>query len=132
MPVLKIITNIPKGEMASDLELKLSNKLKECITQWKEQYFTIWLLPGQRIIRGRDNSPNAIIELYCCAAFNDTETNRQITRLLIEFSSKELGIAQDRMSVLLYRLKSDCVGLANGTLVSDLVPEHTDLHRLSS
>ncbi|XP_038044096.1 uncharacterized protein LOC119740440 [Patiria miniata] len=125
MPLLKFITNVPESHMACDLELKLSSKLKECISQWKEQYFTVWLLPGQRIIRGRDNSPNAIIEIYCCAAFYDAEINRKITRLLIEFGSNELGIQQDRMSVLLYRPRTDCVGLANGTLVSDLVSEQS-------
>ncbi|XP_038046712.1 macrophage migration inhibitory factor-like [Patiria miniata] len=120
MPLCDIQTNIDNGDISKEFVLQLGQIISH---HTSGKAATVRVQAGVRMFMGAGpaSAPLMLIQLH--GGFTDGDTNKQICEALIQCSTKELGIREDRISLVFHYLPPTHVGWSGGRLVADVLPE---------
>ncbi|CAF1210922.1 unnamed protein product [Rotaria sordida] len=112
MPALTVQTNIADNEITNDFLKQLSAKVAQVLGK-SEEYVTVHVSSGQKLLFSGTNDPAAIMELTSIGL--PTNQTGKITKEIMNLFEKKLNIKADRMYLKFTNLANNMMGWNKGT-----------------
>ncbi|XP_030020746.1 MIF-like protein mif-2 [Manduca sexta] len=103
MPILKLLTNLPKNQIPKDFVTKIVPILSRTVNKPPSKFTCIVSSDCCLSVGGDDSKPGAVASLESIGNLG-VDANKVITKEISDFVERELGIEQDRFILTFYDL----------------------------
>ncbi|XP_049872632.1 MIF-like protein mif-2 [Pectinophora gossypiella] len=118
MPILKIVTNLPKANIPKDFVDKIIPTLAKSVNKPESKFICVITSDANMCMFGNSSTPGVVASLESIGNLG-VDKNHLISKELSQFIEKELGVQPNRFLVTFYDLEAHNVGVA-GTTVNNI------------